>query len=75
MILMYKPILFAITAVVLLAAIVTVALYTVNAANAQGNATSGAGEKLKNATSGAGEKLKNATSGSMGAIKGAIGGK
>jgi hypothetical protein len=72
--LMNKPILFAITAVVLLAAIVTVTLYTTNAANAQGNATS-AGGKLKNMTNATGGKLKNMTSGGMGALKGAIGGK
>jgi hypothetical protein len=71
--LMYKPISFAITAVVLLAAIVTVAVYTVNVANAQGNATS-AGGALKNMTNATGGKLKNMTSGAMGAIKGAIGG-
>jgi preprotein translocase subunit SecY len=71
---MHKPILFAITAVVLLAAIVTVTLYTVNAANAQGNATR-AGGALKNMTNATGGKLKNMTSGAMGAIKGAIGGK
>jgi len=66
---MDKPILFAITAVVLLAAIVTVTLYTVNAVNAQGNAT-GAGSSLKNMTGGT---LKNMTSGAMGKIKSAIG--
>jgi hypothetical protein len=69
--LMHKPIMFAITAVVLLAAIVTVALYTVNVANAQGNTTS-AGGTLKNVTNATGGKLKNMTSGAMGAIKGTI---
>ena len=48
----------------MLAAVVTVALYTVNAANAQGNATSAAGSNMtKNATSAAGSNMtKNATS-------------
>jgi hypothetical protein len=68
---MDKPISFAITAVVLLAAIVTTTLYTVNVANAQGNATS-AGGALKNMTNATGGKLKNMTSGAMGAIKGTI---
>jgi hypothetical protein len=59
--LIYKPILFAITAIALLAAIVTVTLYTANASYAQGNAT--------NATSGALKNMSNATSN---AIKGGI---
>ncbi len=69
---MDKPILFTITAVVLLAAIVTVTLSTVNAVNAQSNATR-AGSSLKNMTSGTGGTLKNMTSGAMGKIKSAIG--
>jgi hypothetical protein len=60
---MHKPISFAITAVVLLAAIVTVSLYTLNAANAQGNATS------------AGGAAKNMTGAAAGALKSVIGGK
>ena len=67
---MYKPISFAITAVVLLAAIVTVSLYTLNAANAQGNATS-TGGAAKNMTGAA----KNMTGGAAGALKSAMGGK
>jgi hypothetical protein len=57
--------------IVLLAAIVTATLYTVNVANAQGNATS-AGGALKNMTNATGGKLRNMTRGAMGAIKGAI---
>lgn len=71
---MNKPISFALTAVILLAAILTVALYIVNTANAQGNASSGGGT-LKNMTNATGGKLNNMTSGAMGSIKGAIGGK
>jgi hypothetical protein len=68
---MHKPISFAITAVVLLAAIVTVSLYTLNAANAQGNTTSGGGA-AKNMTGGA---AKNMTGAAAGSLKSAIGGK
>ena len=52
---MYKQIMFAIAAAVLLTALVSVASYQFNAAHAQ-NATGGA---MKNATGGA---MKNATS-------------
>ena len=49
---MQKQLSFVITAAILLAAVVTVALYAVNVANAQGNATSAAGANMtKNATS------------------------
>jgi hypothetical protein len=74
---MRKPISFAITAVLLLAAIVTVVLYTVNAANAQGNATS-AGGTLNNMTNATGGTLKNTTSAAnqaMGAGKSPVGGR
>ena len=55
---MQKQLSFVITAAILLAAVVTVALYTVNAANAQGNATSAAGSNMtKNATSAAGSNM------------------
>jgi hypothetical protein len=55
---MQKHLSFVITAAILLAAVVTVALYTVNAANAQGNATSAAGANMtKNATSAAGANM------------------
>jgi hypothetical protein len=61
---MQKQLSFVITAAILLAAVVTVALYAVNVANAQGNATSAAGANMtKNATSAAGANMtKNATS-------------
>ena len=71
---MNKSISFAISAVVLLAAIVAVALYPVNTANAQGNATR-AGGAVKNMTGGAAGALKNMTGGAAGALKSAIGGK
>ena len=74
---MRKPISFAITAVLLLAAIVTVVLYTVNAANAQGNATS-AGGTLNNMTNATGGTLRNTTSAAnqaMGAGKSPVGGR
>jgi hypothetical protein len=61
---MQKQLSFVITAAILLAAVVTVALYTVNAANAQVNATiSHAGANMtKNATGAAGANMtKNAT--------------
>ena len=45
---MHKHTSFVITAAVLLTAIVTVTLYTVNAANAQGNATNATGGAAKN---------------------------
>jgi len=44
---MQKHLSFGITAAVLLTAIVTVTLYTVNAAHAQGNATSAGGAAKK----------------------------
>ena len=61
---MQKQISFMIMAAMLLTAFTTVALYTVNAAHAQGNATSAAGANMtKNATSAAGANMtKNATS-------------
>ncbi|MBV9176816.1 MAG: hypothetical protein JO297_07240 [Nitrososphaeraceae archaeon] len=71
---MNKSISFAISAVVLLATIVAVALYSVDTANAQGNATS-AGGAVKNMTGGAGGALKNMTGGAGGALKSAMGGK
>ena len=55
---MQKQISFVITAAVLLAALVTVALYTVNAANAQ--APAGVGT-AKNATTAASNSTMNAT--------------
>jgi hypothetical protein len=54
----YKPILFAITAVVMLAAIATVTLYTVDTANAQGNVTNATGNMLKNMTNSTADALK-----------------
>lgn len=75
---MYKHVMFAIASAVLMTAIVTVALNTVNSANAQGNMTSG-GKNMTNATAGAAKNmtgaLKGAASGAMGKIKSAIGGK
>jgi hypothetical protein len=43
---MYKQISFMITAAILLTALVTLALYTANAANAQGTPTSTAGANM-----------------------------
>ena len=58
----YLQILFVITAAVLMAALVTVALYTVNAANAQGTPTGAAGANMtKNATGAIAGAVKNAT--------------
>jgi hypothetical protein len=59
--LMHKHASFAITAAVLLTAIVTVTLYTVNAANAQGNATNATGGTAKNMTNATGGTAKNMT--------------
>ncbi len=57
---MQKQLTFVIVAVVLMAAAVTVALYTANVANAQGNMT--AGKLAKNMTGGAGANMtKNMT--------------
>jgi hypothetical protein len=75
---MDKHISFAITAAILLTAIVTIAMYSVQA-QAQGiarggskNMTSGAAANMtKNATG----AMKNATAGAMGAVKNATGGK
>jgi hypothetical protein len=72
---MDKHISFAITAAILLTAIVTIAMYSVPA-QAQGNMTGGA----KNMTSGAANMtknatgaMKNATAGAVGAVKNATG--
>ena len=58
---MHKHTSFAITATILLTAIVMVTLYTVNAANAQAdnatNATGGAAKNMTNATGGAAENM------------------
>ena len=43
---MHKQLSFVITAAILLTAFTTVALYTVNAAHAQGNATSAGGANM-----------------------------
>jgi hypothetical protein len=59
--LMHKHASFAITAAVLLTAIVTVTLYTVNAANAQGNGTNATGGTAKNMTNATGGTAKNMT--------------
>jgi uncharacterized protein (UPF0333 family) len=58
---MHKHTSFAIMAAVLLTAIVTVTLYTVNRANAQDNATSEAGSQEKNMTNANGGTAKNMT--------------
>jgi hypothetical protein len=57
---MYKKTTFVITAAMLLTAIVSVALYSVKAANAQGNMTSAgaAGNMTKNMTGAAGNMTK-----------------
>lgn len=52
---------FAIMSAVLLTAIVTVTLYTVNRVNAQANATSEAGGQEKNMTNAGGGQEKNMT--------------
>ncbi|HET7148708.1 MAG TPA: hypothetical protein VFI73_09455 [Candidatus Nitrosopolaris sp.] len=55
---MQKQISFVITAAVLMAALVTVTLYTVHVANAQGTPTGAAGANMtKNATSAAGANM------------------
>jgi hypothetical protein len=60
---MYKQTSFLITGAILVAAIVTVALYSVNVANAQANMTAGGG-KLANMTAGGGNMTKaNMTAG------------
>ena len=60
---MHKQTTFVITAAILLTAIVSVALYTVKAANAQSNMTSAsaAGNMTKNMTGAAGNMTKNMT--------------
>jgi hypothetical protein len=63
---MHKQISFLITAAILIAAVSTVALYTVNVANAQSanmtkNATAAGGNMTKNATAAGGNMTKNAT--------------
>ena len=63
---MHKPTSFVITAAVLLTAIVTVTLYTVNAANAQGNATNATGGAAKNMTNATGGTAKNMSSEALG---------
>jgi len=68
---MKKQLAFLITATVLMTAIVTVALYTVNVnaqAPAGGNMTAG-----KNMTAGAANMTKNATGAMAGAVKNATG--
>jgi hypothetical protein len=67
--LMHKHASFAITAAVLLTAIVTVTLYTVNAANAQGNATNATGGTAKNMTNATGGTAKNMTNATGGTAK------
>jgi hypothetical protein len=60
---MYKQTSFLITGAILVAAIVTVALHSVNVANAQANMTAGGG-KLANMTAGGGNMTKaNMTAG------------
>jgi hypothetical protein len=59
---MHKQTTFVITAAILLTAIVSVALYTVKAAYAQGNMTSAGGANMtKNMTGAAGNMTKNMT--------------
>ncbi len=67
---MNKQLSFIIMAAVLMTAVVTVALYSGNAAHAQGNASSamGAAKNMTNATAGA---AKNMTAGAMAAHKNA----
>jgi hypothetical protein len=67
--LMHKHASFAITAAVLLTAIVTVTLYTVNAANAQGNSTNATGGTAKNMTNATGGTAKNMTNATGGTAK------
>ena len=58
---MHKPTSFAIMAAVLLPAIVTLTLYTVSRANAQGNETSATGGEEHNVTNAAGGEEHNVT--------------
>ena len=63
---MYKQTSFLITGAILVAAIVTVAIYNVNIAHGQANMTAGVG-KLANMTSGGGNLTKaNMTTGPIG---------
>ncbi|MDQ6865463.1 MAG: hypothetical protein M3044_16755 [Thermoproteota archaeon] len=64
---MHKQTSFVITAVILLTAVVSIALYTVKAANAQGNMST-AGKAMNN-TGGANMTKGNMTGGAMGAAK------
>ena len=58
---MHKHASFAVMAAVLLPAIITLTLYPVSRANAQGNETSAAGGEEHNMTNAAGGELKNMT--------------
>jgi hypothetical protein len=58
---MDKHVSFAIMAAVLLTAVATIALYTVNRVNAQGNETSAAGGEEHNVTNAAGGEEHNVT--------------
>jgi hypothetical protein len=80
--LMHKQTTFVLTAAILLTAIVSVTLYTVKAANAQSNMTTGSGanmtkSNMTNATSGTAKNMtgaaKSIIGGAMGSAKSAIG--
>jgi hypothetical protein len=75
---MHKQTTFVLIAAILLTAIASVAIYTMNAANAQGNATSAGGanmtkSNMTNSTGGAMGAAKNMTGAAKSAIGGAIG--
>ena len=55
--LMHKHASFAITTTIILTAIVTVTLYAINAANAQGNSTGAAAKNMTNATGAAAKNM------------------
>ncbi|HXX95839.1 MAG TPA: hypothetical protein VEL11_01815 [Candidatus Bathyarchaeia archaeon] len=65
---MHKHASFAVMAAILLPAIITLTLYTVSRANAQGNETSAAGGELHNVTNAAGGELHNVTNAAGGEL-------
>jgi hypothetical protein len=60
---MHKQMAFVLTAAILLAAVATIAIYTMNAVNAQGNATSAGGANMtkSNMTNTTSAAVKNVT--------------
>jgi hypothetical protein len=72
---MHKQTTFVITAALLLTAIVSAGLYTINAANAQSNMSNATSGAAKNVTSSATEAAKSAIGRATGGAKSAITGK